>query len=104
MINNEKILNEAELLSIKRLRQKKVPYIEISERIGISEERVKQICKVKYKPKDTVSSLVDKNIIKLSKMQVEFLKTNIASYDYNEISDMIGNLKVFMTNCKSYNL
>jgi hypothetical protein len=46
---NEKILNEAEILSIKRLRVKKVPYQDISDRIGISVERVKAICKQKRK-------------------------------------------------------
>ena len=46
---NEKILNEAEILSIKRLREKKVPYEDIANRIGISVERVKAICKKKRK-------------------------------------------------------
>ncbi len=41
----EKLLNEAEILSIKRLRQKGLQYYEIADRIGISEERVKSICK-----------------------------------------------------------
>lgn len=41
----EKVLNEAELLSIKRLRYKKVSFADIADRIGISEERVKVICK-----------------------------------------------------------
>lgn len=45
----EKILNEAELLSIKRLQAKKVPYEDIAQRIGISVERVKSICKIKSK-------------------------------------------------------
>lgn len=45
----EKILNEAELLSIKRLREKKAPYEDIANRIGISVERVKAICKKKRK-------------------------------------------------------
>ncbi len=43
----EKMLNESELLSIKRLRAKKVPYKDIADRIGISVERVKAICKQK---------------------------------------------------------
>ena len=43
----EKLLNEAEILSIKRLRAKKVPYEDIAQRIGISVERIKAICKVK---------------------------------------------------------
>ncbi len=46
---NEKMLNEAEILSIKRLREKKVPYEDIADRIGISVERVKAICKKKRK-------------------------------------------------------
>lgn len=46
---NEKMLNEAEILSIKRLREKKVPYEDIANRIGISVERVKAICKKKRK-------------------------------------------------------
>ena len=35
----EKMLNEAEILSIKRLREKKVSYEDIADRIGISVER-----------------------------------------------------------------
>ena len=46
---NEKMLNEAEILSIKRLRAKKVPYEDIADRIGISVERLKAICKKKSK-------------------------------------------------------
>lgn len=49
MIVKEKTLNEAEILSIKRLRQKKVPYEDIADRIVISVERVKAICKRKNK-------------------------------------------------------
>ncbi len=40
----EKTLNEAELLSIKRLKENGVPYEYIASRIGISIERVKSIC------------------------------------------------------------
>ena len=46
---NDKMLKEAEILSIKRLREKKVPYQDIADRIGISVERVKAICKKKRK-------------------------------------------------------
>jgi transcriptional regulator with XRE-family HTH domain len=46
---NEKMLNEAEIVSIKRLREKKVSYEDIADRIGISVERVKAICKKKRK-------------------------------------------------------
>tara|TARA_R110002124_G_scaffold29578_1_gene102971 strand:- start:107 stop:289 length:183 start_codon:yes stop_codon:yes gene_type:complete len=45
----DKMLNEAEILSIKRLRAKKVPYEDIADRIGISVERVKAICGVRSK-------------------------------------------------------
>ncbi|MFA6569682.1 MAG: hypothetical protein WCT77_00390 [Bacteroidota bacterium] len=48
-------------------------------------------------------AVVDKQIKKLSKMQVELLSTGISTDDYNEISDMLGTLKVFMVNCSSYN-
>lgn len=43
----EKLLNEAELLCIKRLREKKVPFEDIAQRIGISAERVMAICRKK---------------------------------------------------------
>lgn len=43
----KKILNESEILSIKRLRQKKVSITDIAERIGISVDRVKAILKIK---------------------------------------------------------
>ena len=46
---SEKMLNEADLLSIKRLRAKKVPYQDIADRFGISVERIKNICKQKRK-------------------------------------------------------
>lgn len=38
-----KMLNEAEILSIKRLKAKKVSYEDIADRIGISVERVKGV-------------------------------------------------------------
>ncbi len=43
----DKILNEAEILSIKRLRHKGLKYADIADRIGVSVERCKEICKVK---------------------------------------------------------
>ena len=45
----EKMLNEAEIISIKRLKARKVPYQDIADRIGISVERVKAICGVRSK-------------------------------------------------------
>ena len=48
--------------------------------------------------------VVDEQVKKLSKMQVELLTTKgFSSDDYNEISEMIGNLKEYMVNCRSYN-
>lgn len=41
----DKILNEAEIISIKILYQKGLQVYEIAERIGISSERVKEILK-----------------------------------------------------------
>lgn len=41
----DRYLNEAEILSIKRLKAKKVPYEEIADRIGIPVDRIKAICK-----------------------------------------------------------
>ena len=38
-------LNEAEILSIKRLRQKGLTYYDIAERIGISVRQVKHVLK-----------------------------------------------------------
>ena len=49
-------------------------------------------------------AVVDEQVEKLSKMQVELLTTEgFSSDDYNEISEMIGNLKEYMVNCRSYN-
>ena len=45
----EKMLNESEILNIKRLKAKKVPYEDIADRIGISVERVKAICGARSK-------------------------------------------------------
>ena len=45
----EKMLNEAEIISIKRLKAKKISYQDIADRIGISIERVKAICGVRSK-------------------------------------------------------
>ena len=43
-------LNEAELLSIKRLNQKGVDIKEIADRMGVSAKRVENIIKFKSKP------------------------------------------------------
>lgn len=47
-------------------------------------------------------SIIDNQIKRLSTMQIELLSTNISSSDYNEISDMMGNLKGYLANCPSY--
>lgn len=46
---------------------------------------------------------INKYIKQLSKMQVDLFKTGISSDEYNEISEMITNLKEYMINCHSYN-
>ena len=43
MIKPDKTLNAAEILSIKRLKAKGVPYEDIAARIGISIERLKEM-------------------------------------------------------------
>ena len=49
-------------------------------------------------------AVVDEQIEKLSNMQIELLTTEgFSSDDYNEISEMIGNLKEYMLNSRSYN-
>lgn len=49
-------------------------------------------------------AVVNQQVEKLSKMQVELLTIEgFSSDDYNEISEMIGNLKEYMVNCRSYN-
>jgi len=53
--------------------------------------------------KPMLVAVVDKQIEQLSKMQVELLGTELSADDYNEISDMIGTLKEYMVNCRSYN-
>jgi len=53
--------------------------------------------------KPMLVAVVDKQIEQLSKMQVELLGTEVSADDYNEISDMIGTLKEYMVNCRSYN-
>jgi hypothetical protein len=53
--------------------------------------------------KPILVAVVDKQIKQLSKMQVELLGTEINPDDYNNISEMIGNLKEYMINCRSYN-
>jgi hypothetical protein len=53
--------------------------------------------------KPILVAVVDKQIKQLSKMQVELLGTEINPDDYSNISEMIGNLKEYMVNCRSYN-
>lgn len=47
-------------------------------------------------------AVIDNQIKQLSSMQVELLSTNISSNDYNQISDMMGDLKQYLANCPSY--
>lgn len=48
-------------------------------------------------------AVIDEQIKKLSKMHVDLMYSGMQSDDFNEISEMIGNLKEFMVNCRSYN-
>jgi uncharacterized C2H2 Zn-finger protein len=47
-------------------------------------------------------AIMDEKIKQLSKMQVELMWAGMLSDDYNEISEMIGDLKEYMINCPSY--
>jgi len=49
-------------------------------------------------------AVVDKHVKQLSDMQLELIQQEAISIeDYNEISDLISNLKEYMINCRSYN-
>lgn len=49
-------------------------------------------------------AVVDKQVKQLSDMQLELIQQEAISIeDYNEISELIGNLKEYMVNCRSYN-
>lgn len=49
-------------------------------------------------------AVVDKQVKQLSDMQLELIQQEAISIeDYNEISELIGNLKEYMINCRSYN-
>lgn len=49
-------------------------------------------------------SVVDRQVRQLSDMQLELIQQEAISIeDYNEISELIGNLKEYMINCRSYN-
>ena len=53
--------------------------------------------------KPMLPAVIDKQVKKLSKMQVDLMSSGMEADDFNEISEMIGNLKEFMVNCRSYN-
>lgn len=48
-------------------------------------------------------AVIDKQVKKLTKMQVDLMSSGMEADDFNEISEMISNLKEFMVNCQSYN-
>ena len=51
-----------------------------------------------------LGAVIDKQVKQLSDMQLELIQQEtISSEDYNEISELIGNLKEYMINCRSYN-
>lgn len=54
--------------------------------------------------KPMLVAVVDRQVRQLSDMQLEFIQQEAISIeDYNEISELIGNLKEYMINCRSYN-
>jgi len=48
-------------------------------------------------------AVIDEQVKKLSKMQVDLIYSGLESDDFNKMSEMIGDLKEFMVNCRSYN-
>jgi hypothetical protein len=48
-------------------------------------------------------AVIDKQVKKLSKMQVDLMYSEMEADEFNEMSEMIGKLKEFMVNCRSYN-
>lgn len=54
--------------------------------------------------KPMLIAVVDRQVRQLSDMQLELIQQEAISIeDYNEISELIGNLKEYMINCRSYN-
>ena len=54
--------------------------------------------------KQMLVAVVDRQVRQLSDMQLELIQQEAISIeDYNEISELIGNLKEYMINCRSYN-
>ena len=54
--------------------------------------------------KPMLVAVVDRQVRQLSDMQLELMQQEAISIeDYNEISELIGNLKEYMINCRSYN-
>ena len=54
--------------------------------------------------KPILVAVVDRQVRQLSDIQLELIQQEAISIeDYNEISELIGNLKEYMINCRSYN-
>ena len=54
--------------------------------------------------KPMLVAVFDRQVRQLSDMQLELIQQEAISIeDYNEISELIGNLKEYMINCRSYN-
>ena len=54
--------------------------------------------------KPMLVAVVDRQVRQLSDIQLELIQQEAISIeDYNEISELIGNLKEYMINCRSYN-
>lgn len=52
--------------------------------------------------KNNKNNIFDKQVKKLSDIQIDLLKSDINEKDFNDISEMIGTLKEYILNCESY--
>lgn len=50
----------------------------------------------------SITVIIDEQVKRLSKMQVDLMCIGMVADDFNEISEMIGQLKEFMINNTSY--
>jgi len=48
-------------------------------------------------------TIIDRNVVALSKVQVQLMDSKMTTEDFNKASEMIGELKEFLINCDSYN-
>lgn len=72
------------------------------EKIVVCNEMKYLVAQSDNDKKPNLIIVIDKQVNQLSCMQIKLSKTTIYPTDYNEITNMIGNLKEFMVNCDSY--